>query len=561
QNAPPTPASQPAQPGETAQPAQAGPAATPTVEVRSVAKADVAAPAPAGASPAAPQGASPEPAAPAARTEPTGKLTYGLDTSIAPVYFDPLENTQATTPYIYSYLLHDAMLKHLPGQPYAPSLAESYEIAPDFRSATFRLRPGVKFHNGEPVTVEDVKWTFENYKGANAKVLKDKTASIETPDARTVRFVFKEPFLDFLTIYGSAASGAGWIVPSKYYQEVGPDGFKRNPIGAGPYKLVRQVPGNEIEVEAVADYHRKAPKIKTIVVKTIPDAATRVAAIQTGEVDLAQQIPYTLIDTIRNDPNLQLVVSFGESVLTIEFPAFERPESPFHDKRIRQAVSLALDRQALTDAETGGLAPTVGNWIPEDWPGALKVPAPQQDLEKAKQLMVEAGYPDGFDAETITPVTPTYASLAERVLAQLRPLGIRARLNTMELAAYLAATAKNQTPEHLRWMTIETYGGAGDAAGRIESAATCTGARTPKCIPEVEEMWRRYQASTDPRERESIIVDIQNYLLDNNVMVPMYRNIFFHAQGPRVANDSKEIWGAIPQFSFLGPYEDIRLTE
>ena len=146
------------------------------------------------------------------------------------------------------------MIKHLPGQPLAPSLAESYEIAPDFKSATFKLRPGIKFHNGDPVTPEDVKFTYENYRGVWAKLFKDKLDRIESPDPRTVRFLFKEPFVDFLVLYGSPASGAGWIVPAKYYQQVGPDGFKKAPIGAGPYKLVRQSADTEFAFEAVPEY-------------------------------------------------------------------------------------------------------------------------------------------------------------------------------------------------------------------------------------------------------------------------------------------------------------------
>ena len=143
---------------------------------------------------------------------------YVWNVAIVPAWFDPQENAQLITPYGFQYALHDSLVKHLPNQPFATSLAESYEIAPDFKSATFTLREGIKFHNGQPVTPEDVKFTFENYRGANVRLLHDKTASIETPDARTVRFTFREPFLDFLLLYGSPTSGSGWIVPKAYYE-------------------------------------------------------------------------------------------------------------------------------------------------------------------------------------------------------------------------------------------------------------------------------------------------------------------------------------------------------
>ena len=168
--------------------------------------------------------------------------------------------------------MHDALVKHLPGKPYSPSLAESYEIPPDFKSATFQAaRQGIKFHDGSPVTPEDVKFTFENYRGANAKILHEKTDRIEMPDDRTVKFIFKEPFVDFLMLYGSPASGAGWIVPKAYYEKVGKDAFKQAPIGAGPYRFVKQTAGTELELEAFTEYWRKPPSVKTLVFKGVPE--------------------------------------------------------------------------------------------------------------------------------------------------------------------------------------------------------------------------------------------------------------------------------------------------
>jgi peptide/nickel transport system substrate-binding protein len=410
------------------------------------------------------------------------------------------------------------------------------------------------------VTTEDVKFTYESYRGTNAKRLHDQVERIDLVDNRTVRFVFKEPFLDFLVLYGSAASGAGWIVPKKYYEEVGKDGFKNKPIGAGPYKLVRQVVGSELELESYTAYWRKTPSVKTLIVKTIPDDSTRLAALQVGEVDLAVQMPIQSLDVLRNDAQLKPAIVNAPAVTYLEFPGFEQPDNIFHDKRIRQALGLALDRQALSAGETGGVAPVVGHWIPEDWPGALKVPLPEENVAKAKQLLAEAGYPNGLDAEMLT----TYqgiGSLGERVLSQLRAIGVTGRLNAMEVSAYYAALAKNQTPDRLRGIVLEYSGGAGDAAGRIDSLATCQGVRSPKCVPQIQERYQRYTASQDPQERTRLLEEMQRFTLDEHIFVPIYRGIWFQAQGPRIANDPAEIWGAIPQFQFLGPYEDIRLTE
>ncbi len=196
--------------------------------------------APAAGQPPAPGGT----AAPGvSRGEPRGQFSEGFNASISPVWLDPQEAQPQATPYNFFYALHDALVKHMPGREFAPSLAESYDIAPDFKSATFKLRQGVKFHDGSNVTPDDVKFSYEQYRGANAKVLHDKLDRIDLPDDRTVKFFFKEPFLDFLMLYGGNASGAGWVVPKAYYEKVGKDGFKRAPIGAGPYRFVKQAAG------------------------------------------------------------------------------------------------------------------------------------------------------------------------------------------------------------------------------------------------------------------------------------------------------------------------------
>ena len=359
----------------------------------------------------------------------------------------------------------------MPGKTFAPSLAESYEIAPDSKSATFKLRQGIKFHDGKPVTVEDVKFTFEKYRGANAGVLKEKTAAIETPDDRTVKFVFKEPFFDFLTIYGSPSSGAGWIVPKAYYEQVGPNGFKQKPIGAGPYKFVKQQAGTEIELEAFTDYWRKPPNVKTIIMRGIPEVSTRLAGLQTGEIDVANQMTGDLLETIRKDPNLRLV-PIKAGPIWLEPMSFDTPDSPLKDIKVRQAISLAIDRKAFNDAEMGGLGALEGNWIPSDWPGALTRDTPPYDLAKAKQLLAEAGVANGFEVSQITPLPP-YASFAERVVGNLRSIGVNTKVNIMERGAFYEALAPGPEP-------VE---GVRDPALRLAGRRRCPRPRDSRSAP------------------------------------------------------------------------------
>jgi peptide/nickel transport system substrate-binding protein len=523
-------------------------AAAPTAETRLNVPQTISTPGAATAQAAAPT---------VARTEPKGRFNYVWHTTISPAWFDPQEYPPQITPYNFGYALHDALVKHLPGQPFAPSLAESYEIAPDNRSATFKLRQGIKFHSGEPVTPEDVQFTFEKYHGANARILHDKTERIDILDDRTIQFRFNAPFLDFLTIYGSPSSGAGWIVPKAYYEKVGPNGFKQQPMGAGPYRFVRQSAGTEVEFEAFSEYWRKSPNIKTLLMRGVPEGATRVALLQTGEADVANLIPGELLDTVRQNPQLKLApVKAGP--VWLELMSLDRPDSPLTDLRVRQAVSLALDRRAINEAEQGGLGPSEGNWIPEDWPGAIQRPSPSFDLSRARQLMTEAGVANGFDVDSITPLPP-YFSWAERISSQLRAINIRTKVNTMEREAFYERLAPG--PNRLKGFLMQLSGSPGDAAARVRENATCAGAFSGICDPQVEDRMQRYDASTDPTERQALLTEVQNYLLDNYMLVPILRQALIHGIGPRLANKVEDIEGAIPQYVYTGPWEDVVIKE
>ena len=552
--------SAPAQPAATSAPIAKAPTQAPIVTPAPAQPAEAAKPtaAPAAAAKPAEKPAEKPAAAPAVgKPEPKGTLNYAWHTTISPAWLDPQENPPQITPYNFAYALHDALVKHMPGKTFAPSLAESYEIAPDHKSATFKLRPNIKFHDGKPVTTEDVKFTFEKYRGANAGVLKSKTEKIETPDDRTVKFLFKEPFLDFLTIYGSPSSGAGWIVPKAYYEQVGPNGFKQKPIGAGPYRFVNQQAGTQVEFEAFTEYWRKSPSVKTIVMRGIPEAATRLAGLQTGELDVANQMPGDLLETIRKDPNLRLV-PLKAGPVWLEPMSFDSPDSPLKDIKVRQALSLAIDRKGFSDAEMGGLGALEGNWIPADWPGALDRPTPPTDVAKAKQLLAEAGVPNGFEVSQITPLGG-YTTFAERISGYLRGIGVNTKVNVMERAAFYDALKPG--PDRLKGLIIQLSGSPGDAAARIRENALCSGTFSGICMPEVEEPMKKYEASVDPQERTKLLNDIQAYLLDNYFIIPVLRQAFINCLGPRIENKAEDIEGAIPQYVYLGPYEDVELKD
>src|SRR5882724_3673965 len=228
-------------------------------------------------------------AAPSMASDQGDQLTWGVHISLAPTWFDPAESQGIITPYMIYYALHDALVKPMPGQPLAPSLAESWAISKDNLTYEFVLRKGVRFHTGEPVTAEDVKFSFERYRGAAFKTLKERVIAVEVVDAGRVRFRLKRPWPDFLNFYATA-TGAGWIVPKKYVEKVGDEGFKKAPVGAGPYRFVSFTPGVEVVLEAVDGYWRKRPSVRRLVFRVIPDEATRLAALKRGEVDIVYSI-------------------------------------------------------------------------------------------------------------------------------------------------------------------------------------------------------------------------------------------------------------------------------
>src|SRR3989454_6947632 len=174
---------------------------------------------------------------------PEGSVTWGAHVSLAARWLDPAETEGTIIPFMVLYALHDALVKPMPAGLNTPSLAESWTVSKDGLVYEFVLRKGIKFHNGDAVAGEDVKFSFERYRGAGAKQIKEKVREVQVVDPGRVRFHLMQPWPDFLTYFGTTASGVGWIVPKRYVEQVGDDGFKKAPIGAGPYRLVSFTPG------------------------------------------------------------------------------------------------------------------------------------------------------------------------------------------------------------------------------------------------------------------------------------------------------------------------------
>src|SRR5438132_7662501 len=286
----------------------------------------------------------------AGQAGPTGEVIVAWHVTIAPTWFDPSSAPPQITPFGTLYAIHDALARPLPNQKMGPSRAESWTESPDGLTYEFKLRRGLKFHNGDPVTTEDVKFSFERYKGAGAKEFQTRVRQVEIVDPLTIRFRLNSPWPDFVTFYGTTATGAGIVVPKKYLTQVGDDGFRKHPIGAGPYKFVSHTPGVDVVVEAYTAYWRRVPNVKRLVLKSVPDGSTRLAMLKTGEADIAVALDGPEGIEVRRDPRLQLVASRHASIFWIEFADQWEAKSPWRDQRLRQAVNFALDRKTTNEA-------------------------------------------------------------------------------------------------------------------------------------------------------------------------------------------------------------------
>src|SRR5881296_2559471 len=222
-------------------------------------------------------------AAPTLAAEPAGEVTVSFHVTLAPAWFDPSTAPPQITPFGVMYAIHDALVRPLPNQKMGASLAESWTESRDGLVYEFKLRRGLKFHNGDPLSAEDVKFSFDRYNGAGARELRARVRQLEIVDPLTVRFHLKEPWPDFMTFYGTTATAAGIVLPRKYAEQVGAEGFRQKPIGAGPFKFVSQRPGVDITLEAFAGHWRHAPHIKKLILKGVPDSTTRLTMLKTGQ--------------------------------------------------------------------------------------------------------------------------------------------------------------------------------------------------------------------------------------------------------------------------------------
>ena len=484
--------------------------------------------------------------------QPKGELVYALHVTIAPAWFDPAETPAQITPFGVLYAMHDALVRPLPGSRMGAALAESWSESADGLMYEFTLRPGLQFHNGAPCTTEDVKFSFLRYKGAGAKELQAQVKDVEIVDARTIRFHLHQPWPDFMTFYGTTATAAGVVVPKKYLEHVGDDGFKKHPIGLGPYKFVSHTPGIEVVMEAYEGYWRKVPHIKRVIMKGIPEGTTRLAMLKKGETDIAFALEGAVAEEVTRDPKLQLVDTRHASIMWLEFTEQWDAKSVWADQRVRLAVNYALDRQAINEAACLGFCPPAGVIIPRVMDYALQTEPVPYDPKKAKQLLTEAGYPNGFDAGELVP-TPPFNVVGEALVNYLNAVGIRVKMRVMERATFYADWREKK----IRGVFMVGAGASGNAATRVESFIYSKGNYAYGGYPDIDALFQEQSRERDATKRQAILHRIQQLTIERVMFAPIMDFRALVGVGPRVAEHAIH---AIPVHAFP-PLEDMKLKE
>src|SRR6266851_2679805 len=472
---------------------------------------------------------------PTSQPKPEGEMRWALYVTLSPVWFDPGE-FQGLTSFWVLYAIHDALVKPMPGNLMTPSLAESWTVSADQRVYEFKLREDLKFHNGDAFTAEDVKFSFHRAKGS--KVLHDKVREVAIVDPYRVRFHLREPWPDFMTFYGT---------------RVGDDGFKKQPIGLGPYKFVSHMPGIELVMEANESYWRKMPSVKRLVFKSVPDAITRAAMLRRGEVDVAYLLDVPQAQEVKRDPTLKLAFSGGIAVFFLDFLDQWDPKSPWADRRVRLAASYAIDRSALSEAETVGASKPAGSIVPRTFEFALPIEPHPYDPGKAKQLLAEAGYPNGFDAGELHQAPP-YFSMGETIMGYLGAVGIRAKMRPMERAAFISALLAKK----LRGVCVCANAIYGNAASRMSEWVPSTGAYAYGGYADIDALFKEQALVTDRRKREAMLHQIQQLVHERVRFGPIWEYIWPSGVGPRVDEPALML---INPYPWSAPLEEVRLKK
>jgi peptide/nickel transport system substrate-binding protein len=482
---------------------------------------------------------------------PTGVLKGAIHWAPSADWLDPSLPSSGQSGLFCLYLFHDALLKPMPQGQQTPGLAESWTISSDYKVYEFKLRRGVKFHNGDEMTAEDVVFSISRYKGGAAKAVKDRIEKVEAVNPYLVRISFKTNFPNFFDYFITGECTIGWIVPKKYIEKVGDAEYKNNPIGCGPYKFIEYKPDGRIVGEAFENYWRKKPNIKRMEFNIVRETSTRYAMLKRGEIDIATLMTDMFFDRVKKDPELRLVTPESPTVYIAYITSQWDPKSPWSDPRVRKAASLALDRQSLADVHMPGvrLAGSLGLSGASE---GLDLPPDPYDPERAKRLLAEAGYPRGFNGGPFYPWDSGYWPFGEQVAGYWRAVGIRTETVLLDRAAHLSnrRAGKMKGGTFIESMNQPTLG------TRLE---WLLGAGSYGSYDDIKGLWAQYNKEYNLKKRKDLIEQIEKLMYDRTMTIPILTGNSPTGLGPRIKGNPYKIQKPYPMW-FMAPFEDIELN-
>lgn len=431
----------------------------------------------------------------------------------APVYMDPQVQASIAT-YRVTTQIFDRLVSMDTDMNLVPALAESWDVE-DEKTTLFHLRKGVKFHNGEEMKAEDVKYSLERCiasDGVNYNYLIiDK---IEIVDDYTVRIVTKEPFNALL--YRLSLDAASIICKSA---DTSPEEFNQNPVGAGPYRFVSWELGGDVVLEAFDDYYQGAPKVKNLIFRQIPEAINRTIGLETEEINLAYDLAITDLEALKG--NEKITVETVPST-TVWYLGCNVQKPGLDNVLVRQAIAHAVNVQDVIDIVFSGVAtPAHNTMLSEGLFGyAPDTVVYDYDVEKAKALLAEAGYPDGLKTTLWCSDSQVMKDTSVVLQEQLRQAGIEVEVKTMEQGSYYSATGKGEHDLFIMSKTSIDPDSMLRAMYHTE-AFGLSGNRSFWASPDVDEKLDLACVTTDEKEAEALYQEIQTAVAKELPLIPL----------------------------------------
>jgi len=412
-----------------------------------------------------------------------------------------------------------------------PQLALGYETAPDGLSVTIKLRPNVKFHDGEQFNADAAKYSLDRHMTMAGSFRKPELAvvdHVEVVDPLTIKIFLKTPFAPLIA---QLTDRSGMMVAPKAASEAG-DKFGLHPVCAGPYKFVERVPQDRIVGEKFADYWNKDNvHIDRIVYLPISDDTVRLANLKSGGLDLIERASATDIKDIRSDPKLKLATALGLGYMGIDIN--ERAKNPLGSSAVvRQALDAAIDREALNQVVFNGEFVPGNQWVnPENYYYQQNFPVPKRDVGRAKALLKEAGVATPFDVDFMVPKGAEPQSVAEVVQAMAAEIGINMKIRVTEFATSLKQAEAGEYEAYLL-----DWSGRSDPDGNLYSFYKC---KAPlnypgSCNSDIDKLLDESRVPSDRAQRKAIYEKLTQLILDNKPILYLYHRRMLIAHTARL---------------------------